>query len=58
VATFFDVGDIGSLALPEVPVQMLRDGSLFEGSTGVVLSQNHVDMLEFADPSGSDQFDS
>lgn len=38
VATFFGVGDIGSLALPEVPVQMLRDRSLVEGSTGDVLS--------------------
>ena len=56
MAALREIGDVGGLSLPEVPLEMARDGLRIEGATLRVLAQHDGDLAERSEAAGLDQF--
>ena len=56
MAAFFEIRNIRSLALPQIPIEIARNRSNAERTTCYILPKDHVDLLQSANASAAYHF--
>ena len=57
MSSFGNVGGVGGLSLPQIPIERFWNFILFKGAALNIFAKNNIDVCKFPEAASSNQFD-